>query len=201
MLHPDTELRSINPSIGHGVFATTFIPMGSIVYVKDAMEIIVREEDTLFLDRRYRDHIEKYSYTEADGCKVLSWDLAKYVNHACESNTLSTGYGFEIAIRDIHKGQQVTDDYGMLNIEHVMPCHCGSLHCRQHIGLNDFADCSDDWDRKVKIALMRLNHVSQPLLDYLSPETYVLLELFLNNNDEYHSVRYLERRLMQDHVA
>lgn len=201
MLHPATELRTINPRIGCGVFATDNIPMGTIIYAKDAMEIIVNAEDALYLDKKYREHIEKYSYTESDGSKVLSWDLAKYVNHSCDSNTLSTGYGFEIAIRDIQQGEQITDDYGMLNIEHSMPCECASLHCRHHIGLNDFSNCSPDWDRKVRAALRRIPYVPQPLLEYLSPEAYTSVEVYLNNNDHYRSVRYLERQIIRHDVA
>lgn len=30
VIHPDTELRFVNPDIGYGVFATRFIPKGSI---------------------------------------------------------------------------------------------------------------------------------------------------------------------------
>jgi len=198
MLHPNTELQTINPRVGCGVFATADIPAGTIMYAKDAMEIIVREEDLLYRDKKYREHIEKYSYTEADGSKVLSWDLAKYVNHACDSNTLSTGYGFEIAVRDIAKGEQVTDDYGMLNIEQVMSCECGSRHCRKMIGINDYFHFREDWDRKVRAALSCLHSVQQPLLMYLGGETRALLDGYLNGTDNYRSVGELERCVVQD---
>ncbi|MDT8405287.1 SET domain-containing protein [Sulfuriflexus sp.] len=198
MLHPDTELRTINPRIGCGIFATADIPRGTIVYAKDAMEIIVFEEDMLYRDKKYREHIKKYSYTEADGSKVLSWDLAKYVNHACDSNTLSTGYGFEIAVRDIVKGEQITDDYGMLNIECMMSCECGSLFCRKNIGVNDFATSVDNWDRRVQAAIDCLPDVAQPLLGYLNGETRSLLEGYLVGSHDYRSVSELERRISQN---
>lgn len=201
MLHPDTELRTISPEIGYGVFATSDIPMGTIVYVKDAMEIIVNENDLIHSDKKYRGYIEKYSYTEADGSKVLSWDMAKYVNHSCDSNTLSTGYGFEIAIRNIYKGEQITDDYGMLNIEQAMHCDCCSPHCRHHIGLNDFSRFSLDWDRKVKSALACFIQVKQPLSGYLSADIYGLLESYFNNQSDYRSVCTLERKIIQNDVA
>lgn len=35
MIHPDTELRFINPEIGYGVFATQFIPRGTITWVRE----------------------------------------------------------------------------------------------------------------------------------------------------------------------
>ena len=34
MMHPSIELKPVNPQIGYGVFATAFIPAGTIVYVK-----------------------------------------------------------------------------------------------------------------------------------------------------------------------
>jgi hypothetical protein len=39
MLHPDTRLQFIDEDIGYGIFATNFIPAGTITYVKDALEI------------------------------------------------------------------------------------------------------------------------------------------------------------------
>ena len=41
MIHPKTELRFVNDDIGYGVFATEFIPKGTILYVKDELEIKV----------------------------------------------------------------------------------------------------------------------------------------------------------------
>jgi len=40
----------------------------------------------------------------------------RYVNHGFNSNCLKTVYDFEIAIRDIQVGKQLTDDYGHLKI-------------------------------------------------------------------------------------
>jgi hypothetical protein len=39
MIHPHTCIRYVNPQIGYGVFATAFIPKGTIVYVKDDLEL------------------------------------------------------------------------------------------------------------------------------------------------------------------
>lgn len=45
MIHPKTELRYINDTVGYGVFATDRIPKGTIVYVKDSLEITVSPAD------------------------------------------------------------------------------------------------------------------------------------------------------------
>jgi hypothetical protein len=38
MLHPDTELRFVNRTIGYGVFATRMIPRGTITWVRDRLD-------------------------------------------------------------------------------------------------------------------------------------------------------------------
>ena len=198
MIHPSTKLVHINDEVGYGVVATDFIPVGTITYVKDDMEIVLEESHRLHLDDRYKDVIEKYSYTEADGSKVLSWDIAKYVNHSCNCNTLSTGYGFEIAIRDIHPGEQVTDDYGMFHIESEMVCLCGADSCRQIIGRNEFLENSVDWDNLARKALSCFEKVSQPLIDFLGKEILMDLKRYLINNNHYRSVTNLQLNNLQD---
>ena len=116
MLHPDTQLGVVSAEIGYGVFATALIPKGTIVYIKDPLEIEIGDDDPRLRDPEMLRIIERYSYIEPGGTRVLSWDLAKYMNHSCDPNSISTGYGFEIAARDIQKGEQITDEYGLLNI-------------------------------------------------------------------------------------
>lgn len=199
MIHPSTKLAYLSDDIGYGVVATATIPVGTIVYVKDALEIVIDKQHALLRDPHYRDVIEKYSYTEADDCRVLSWDIAKYVNHSCASNTLSTGYGFEIAVRDIQTGEQITDDYGMLNIERQMACLCGEHHCRHVIGVNDFHHHAKHWDARVKSALAKLPDVEQPLAHYLDHETRQSLEKYLDQKETYISVLKLQRPSARKH--
>ena len=66
--------------------------------------------------------IKKYAYRNQDGKFVLCWDLGKYVNHSFHANCMGTAYEFEIAIRDINPGEQLTDDYGTLNIDEPFEC-------------------------------------------------------------------------------
>jgi hypothetical protein len=188
----------INDEVGYGVVATAFIPVGTITYVKDDMEVVLDANHRLHSDARYQHLINKFSYTEADGTKVLSWDIAKYINHSCHYNTLSTGYGFEIAIRDIHAGEQITDDYGMFNIESEMHCLCGADGCRQVIGSNEFIVNCAEWDSQVRQALSRLESVPQPLLDYLDAVTLADLKSYLVNDQHYRPVSSLQFNLVHD---
>ena len=171
MIHPATELRYISPSIGFGVFATKFIPQGTIVYVQDALEIVLPANHPLLTADIYQPILDKYSTVEKDGSRLLSWDIARYVNHSCQSNALSTGYGFEVATRDIEPGEEITDDYGQFNLPYDMPCSCGHPNCRGSVRPSAFNTLVQQWDTQLNAALARLNNEDQPLWRYLDEET------------------------------
>ncbi len=124
MIHPSTELRHIDAQLGYGVFATERLPRGTITYVWDPLEVEILPDDPRLAEPVLRDKIERYSYIDALGTRIVSWDHAKYVNHCCQCNTMSTAYGFEIAIRDIEAGEQITDEYGMFNMPEPMNLSC-----------------------------------------------------------------------------
>jgi hypothetical protein len=191
MLHPATELRIVAPDIGVGVFATAFIPTGTVVYVKDPLEITIDGDDARMRDPVMGAIIERYSYVEPSGQRILSWDLAKYMNHSCDPNTISTGYGFEIAIRDIEAGEEITDDYGLLNVEREMRCLCGSDGCREWIRPDDLLRNHDRWDSLVYQALTYFYYVEQPLGSLLDGVTRRKLEQFLDTGKGFLSVKQL----------
>ena len=77
MIHPNTTLRYISDDIGYGVFATAHIPEGTIVYVKDSLELVLTPTDYLLHGSAMREVIEKYSYMDEHGNRIISWDFAK----------------------------------------------------------------------------------------------------------------------------
>lgn len=188
MIHPNTELRFVSESIGYGVFATEAIPAGTIVYVKDSLELVVSPTDYLIHDEAMREVIDKYSYIDPAGNRIISWDFAKYVNHCCNCNTISTGYGFEIAIRDIHPGEQITDEYGIFNLDKEMVLDCGQEGCRKIIRPNDFDDYYQQWDDKIKRVFPTIFKVNQPLMPFIDLETRQELDAFFRNPSDYKSV-------------
>lgn len=192
MMHPNTQVRFISGAIGCGVFATEFIPKGTIVYVKDALELEVSAAQYAQLTPVLQEAVEKYSYIDERGYRILSWDHAKYVNHCCNCNTLSTGYGFEIAIRDIYPDEEITDEYGMFNLETDMPLFCGQPNCRKKVGKCDLDTYFADWDQKVQCALAALNSVGQPLYPLIDASVREDLERYLTHLSEYRSVRALK---------
>ncbi len=188
MIHPHTELRFINKSKGRGVFATKPIPKGTLTYVKDDLEIVISPDDSRLTDPRYKDLIETYSFIDRDGSRILSWDHAKYVNHCCQCNTMSTGYGFEIAIRDIATDEEITDEYSMFNFPSDMHLVCDKSPCREVISDRDLEKYHREWDKVVKSALREFSLVDQPLDSYLSDETRHKLDEFLSTGKNYISV-------------
>lgn len=194
MIHPNTELKMVSPEVGYGVFATQFIPKGTIVYIKDEMELVFKPDDPRRNDPLYRDIIEKYSYAEPNGNLVLSWDIAKFVNHCCNCNTISTGYGFEIAVRDIQKDEEITDEYGLFNSGWEMELFCSKNGCRKKLTPTDLDNYSKVWDKQIKDAMKLFNAVEQPLLKYLKPKIKTKLDTYLETGKDYLSVKRLKQK-------
>ncbi len=193
MIHPHTRLQFINDDIGYGVFAAQHIPRGTIVYVKDPLELEFTPEAYAAHTQEMQAVIEKYSYIDERGVRILSWDFAKYVNHCCQFNTISTGYGFEIAVRDILPGEEITDDYALFNLEYDMSLVCSRPECRGLVSSRDFDRLVPEWDRIIQQTLPLLFDQAQPLLPFLDPETLKELEALSAGNGNYRSVSYLKR--------
>lgn len=191
MIHPHTELRPVSAKMGCGVFATSAIPAGTIVYVEDEMELVYPLGHPMIDHPLYGPIIDKYSFIDAAGNRIVSWDIAKFVNHSCDPNTMSTGFGFEIAVRDIAVGEEITDEYGMFNLPMPMPCQCGVTDCRGLIQGDDLLTFAPEWDHKVKGALKKLAAVDQPLADFLDETTREALETLSQTGRGYLSVKAL----------
>ena len=116
MLHPYTELRFVSDEIGYGIFATEFIPKGTITWVKDELDRVFTPQELEKLNPATLEHLLKYTYRNSKGEYLFCWDLTRYVNHSFEPNSMLTSMGFEIAIKDIPRGTEITNDYGTLNI-------------------------------------------------------------------------------------
>lgn len=188
MIHPHTAIKYINDSVGYGVFATQDIPEGSIVYVKDSLEIEISPEDYKKHQKEVQDVIEKYSYMDQRGYRIVSWDFAKYVNHCCNFNTISTGYGFEIAIRDIKAGEQITDEYGIFNLEYEILLECAHADCRGKVKPADFDENYQKWDEIIKKSLLKIESVAQPLMTFVEADMKEEIQEFLNDSTKYQSV-------------
>ncbi|MBG0791620.1 MAG: SET domain-containing protein [Desulfovibrionaceae bacterium] len=195
MIHPHTTVQAVSPTIGNGVFATRDIPMGTIVVVRDRFDACLSRTDFFALPSVVRDAMETYMYHDRDGRLVLSWDHARYMNHNCCPNTMMTGYHLEIAVRDIHAGEEITTEYGLLNIQEPYDIHCGCPNCRHRLRLDDIDSYGDQWDRQIKRALLAVPKQEQPLWDILEPKAREKVLELQHDPDSYFSVKNLKWRL------
>lgn len=166
MIHPDTALRLIDQRIGYGVFATAFIPKGTIIWVLDALDREMSADEVLALPDGLRAQVEHYAYVDAAGRYIFCWDFGRYMNHSCRPTSRGVGEAFEIAVRDIHPGEQLTCEYGVLNLSHSLACACGHPDCRGSVGPANLEALWPEWDAEAEEAYRHALHVAQPLLPY-----------------------------------
>lgn len=170
MIHPHTEIRFINDKIGYGVVATQFIPKGTITWAMDKLDRIFTPAQIKKLDPLYQQVLDKYTYRNAAGNYVLCWDNARFVNHSSNSNCITTAYEFELAVRDIYPGEELTDDYGYLNVEEPFEVVPEPGINRNIIYPDDLVRYHRAWDEKLLSAFPQLLQVHQPLMDLLNEE-------------------------------
>ncbi len=167
MLHPATALRYINDEIGYGVFATAFIPRGTFIWVLDAWDRILSPEKVASLPRILQEQVEKYAYINAAGDSVLCWDFGRYMNHSCAPTSLGLGESVEVAIRDIEPGEELTCEYGTLNLIAPIVCGCQQPTCRQVVSAEDLDRLWNQWDQTVAQLISTVRQIEQPLLPFI----------------------------------
>lgn len=173
MVHPHTELRFVSPEIGFGVFATRPIPRGTVTWALDCLDQHFTTEERAALPPYAQEQLEKYSYVDAQGRHVLCWDHARFFNHSCNANCLSVGYDFELAVRDIAAGEELTDDYGTLNPSEPFPCLCGASNCRRRVLPDDFDRHGGRWNDLAREAFFLIPTVAQPLWPVIHERTQI----------------------------
>ncbi|RNL88460.1 SET domain-containing protein-lysine N-methyltransferase [Sinomicrobium pectinilyticum] len=170
MIHPHTELQFISDEMGYGVVATQLIPKGTITWVQDKLDIVLSSAQIDEMSDFYKNILDIYTFRNNKGDYVLCWDHAKYVNHSFRSNCLTTPYDFEIAVRDIYPGEQLTDDYGYLNISRPFRAvHEGTR--RRIVYPDDLLKYHKKWDRSIAEAFTHIMEVEQPLREILPEGT------------------------------
>ena len=177
MLHPAAALRLVNETIGMGVFATAFIPKGTIIWILDELDIILSPREVAALPALLRPIVETWSYVDGDGCYVFCWDHGRYMNHSCEPSSRGIGECIEIAVRDIHPGEQLTCEYGTLRLSRPLECACGAAACRGQVTPADVAACWAAWDVEASEAAQLAASLPQPLIPFArrgNPEQAIL---------------------------
>jgi len=187
MMHPDTEIQFISNEIGYGVVATKLIPKGSITWVQDELDQVYTPLQISKMREISRQMIDKYSFRNNKGNFVLCWDKSKYVNHSFRSNCLSTAYDFEVAVRDIYPGEELTDDYGYLNVtEAFKPKDEGTS--RSTVYPDDLVHFHKEWDTQLADTFEYIKRVNQPLMPLIPDNIQQKLKLILEGREQLDSL-------------
>ncbi len=192
-MHPDTEIQFISVEIGYGVVAKKIIPKGAITWVQDELDQIYTAKQVGKMQKLSQQMIDKYSFRNNKGNFILCWDLAKYVNHSFKSNCISTAYDFEIAVRDILPGEELTDDYGYLNITEAFEAKDEGT-VRTTVYPDDLLHFHKEWDADLEEAFAHFDKVEQPLKDLISAEIQNKLESILKGHKKMDSILNLYYR-------
>ena len=170
MIHPSTELRFISPEKGIGVVATEFIPKGTITWIFDPLDQVFTPQEVINLSAMFRNFLDKFAYKDIEGNLVLCWDHARFVNHSYNSNCISTAYNFELAVRDIYPGEEITNDYGYLNLSEPFYALAEEGSDRVCVLPDDILRYHREWDSKLFNAFKHFNLVAQPLAGLIDPK-------------------------------
>ena len=172
MIHPATEVRYINHEKGHGLFATQFIPIGTVTWVRDQLDREISPQELLGYKEELREIILHYSYRNKRGNFFLCWDNARYINHDCNPNTCITAYDLELAVRDIEKDEEITNHYGMLNIieSFTLPDQNGTT-----VHPDDLLRFGPVWDDLLNTAFPFMARLDQPLRPFISDTMWAKL--------------------------
>jgi uncharacterized protein len=171
MIHPATRVTAVDDIVGLGLVATEPIPKGTITWVRDSFDSLVTATTVRSLPPLQADAFFRYSYQRGDGDWVFLWDDARYMNHSCNPTCAISDFDFEIAIRDIAPGEQLTNDYAMMHLAHDEPflCRCGEPQCRSKVEPSDALRLAPHWDAQTAAALEASDSVAQPLAGLLDP--------------------------------
>ena len=135
----------------------------------------------------YQNILDTYTFRNNNGNFVLCWDNGRFVNHSFNSNCLTTAYDFEIAIRDIHPGEQLTDDYGYLNIaQPFRGINEGTR--RKTVYPDDLLKYYKVWDKKLLKVFDKIPNLKQPLRTLITEELWNEIGNVANKSTEMQSI-------------
>ncbi len=187
MIHPDTELQFISDEIGYGVVARKFIPQGTITWAFDELDREYSPTQIQQMDEVYREVLMTYTFRNNCGNHIFCWDHGRYMNHSFRPNCMATPYLFEIAIRDIYPGEQLTNDYGYLNIiEPFTPYPEGTS--RTTVYPDDLLRHAEEWDQLIQTVFVKIPNIDQPLKSVLG-ERWQTVERICAGDEPIKSIR------------
>ncbi len=110
-----------------GIFAARNFKKGDVIIIWKSKKILSKKELGQ-LPKSELHYISNYKPNEF----LLQQAPERYVNHSCNPNT-KVRNNSDIAINDIKKGEEITSDYSVANIQQHFVCKCGSKNCKGFI--------------------------------------------------------------------
>ena len=187
MIHPDTEVKFISKEIGYGVVATEQIPAGTITWALDKLDQIFDPAEVANMSPFHQDIIDTYCFRNSSGQLILCWDNGRFVNHSFNANCLTTAYDFEIAIRDIAPGEQLTDDYGYLNIDRPFKGIDEGTE-RKYVYPDDLLKFAKVWDAQLLNVFDRIPQLSQALRPLIEDRLWSKIETIAAREEQMESI-------------
>jgi SET domain-containing protein len=168
------------PILGYGVYAKKKIPKGSIVITEcihcSKISPKLAEEEVR------RDFILSHAPISKRSKPDFILPCDKriyYLNHSCNANILNAGLGFDLAVREIQAGEEVTFDYRSMYDDNIQfKCQCQAENCQGYIRcLHPISPALKAfWMEKIMSAWPYVSTVPQPLLS----QEYFSLPLKIN---------------------
>lgn len=166
-----------SPKYGQkGLFATQFIPKGTLIDFRCRKCRTYSREELARLPKKQREFIVEHEVMAGTGGAYTKFCDKRqlYENHSCNANILNAHVsgcdngGIDIAVRDIKKGEEATTDYRLNDDETVHftgGCKCGAKNCMKNTTFKPPAlkELQRFWDRKINAAIKRIPYTKQPL--------------------------------------
>jgi hypothetical protein len=137
-LLPALEVRPVFGHGGHGIFARSPVPAGTVLTVWGGWVIPAAEFLSLPPARQRQGiQVEEALFLLAPG-----HEPSEHFNHSCDPNAEMSGQIALAARRDIDESEEVRFDYAMVDTLHYdeFDCDCGAAGCRVRI-------TGEDWRR------------------------------------------------------
>ncbi|HVC58190.1 MAG TPA: SET domain-containing protein [Candidatus Acidoferrales bacterium] len=169
-----------------GLFATRFIPKGTILIFPCKKCGTYSKGDLAKLPKKELEFVLHHEVMDEHGLMSKYCDKRLlYINHSCNAHILETDKGFDIAVRDIKKGEEATEDYRVFEEEgfhFVGGCKCGERNCMKNTAFRPPAPkkLQGIWERRINAAVRLVGSVKQPLRTRLLREHPRLDYLFKN---------------------
>lgn len=103
---------------GVGLFADQDIKKGQTVWTYSPIIDVKVKKDSI--PEEAKEFFHTYAVDHGGDYLYLNTDNARFINHASDPNTKSLGsFKDNIAVRDIRKGEEITIDYGEIDVNGV----------------------------------------------------------------------------------